>query len=64
MKEEVEKMIEELQGVLGDLAKVEAGAYGFKSAAPKARKVLMEVAKGLKEVRTKVQEVKASHEEK
>lgn len=64
MREEVEKMIEELQSILDELSKVEAGSYGFKSAAPRARKTLMEVSKGLKDVRTKVQEVKKSHEEK
>jgi len=64
MREKVEKMIEELQGILEQLSKVEAGAYGYKSAAPKARKTLMEVSKGLKDIRSKVQEVKKSHEEK
>ena len=46
-----------------DLDKVEAGAYGYKSAAPRARKALMEASKELREVRTVVQEVKNSHEE-
>lgn len=64
MREEIEKVIKDLELCLDDISKVEAGGYGFKSAAPRARKVLMEASKTLKDVRTKVQEVKKSHEEK
>ena len=64
MREEIEKVIKDLELCLDDLSKVEAGAYGYKSAAPRARKALMEASKQLKDVRTKVQEVKKSHEEK
>jgi len=64
MREEVEQTIKELQAVLDDLDKVEAGSYGFKSAAPRARKALMEASKKMKEVRTQVQEIKKAHEEK
>jgi len=64
MREEIEKVIKDLELCLADISKVEAGGYGFKSAAPRARKVLMEASKTLKDVRTKVQEVKKSHEEK
>ena len=64
MREEIEKVIKDLQLCLDDLSKVEAGGYGYKSAAPRARKVLMEASKQLKQVRAKVQEVKKSHEEK
>jgi ElaB/YqjD/DUF883 family membrane-anchored ribosome-binding protein len=64
MREEVEQTIKELQAILDDLDKVEAGGYGFKSAAPRARKALMEASKKMKEVRTQVQEIKKAHEEK
>ena len=64
MREEIEKVIKDLQMCLDDLSKIDAGGYGYKSAAPRARKVLMEASKQLKEVRAKVQEVKKAHEEK
>jgi ElaB/YqjD/DUF883 family membrane-anchored ribosome-binding protein len=64
MREELEKIILELKEVMEDLDKVEAGSYGFKSAAPRARKALMEASKQLRDVRAKVQEAKKSHEEK
>ena len=38
MREQLESIITELQEVLMDVDKVEAGAYGFKSAAPDSRK--------------------------
>ena len=64
MREEIEKVILDLKDILADLDKVDAGGYGYKSAAPRARKVLMEASKQLKDVRSQVQEVKKSHEEK
>mgnify|MGYP003122314299 CR=1 FL=1 len=64
MREQVEKIIKDLELCLSDISKVEAGAYGYKSAAPRARKVLMEASKQLKEIRAEVQEVKKAHEEK
>jgi hypothetical protein len=64
MREQLEGIIKELQEVLAELDKVEAGSYGFKSAAPRARKALMEASKGLKDLRTEVQEKKKAHEEK
>lgn len=64
MREELENIIRDLQEVLEDLDKVQAGAYGFKSAAPRARKALMESSKQLRDIRTTVQEVKRAHEEK
>jgi hypothetical protein len=64
MREELEKIIHNLKEVMEDLDKVEAGSYGYKSAAPRARKALMEASKELREVRTTIQEVKNSHEEK
>ena len=63
MREEIEKVIHALQATLEDLDKVESGSYGYKSAAPRARKALMEATKQIKDIRTKVQEVKKSHEE-
>ena len=64
MREQLESIITELQEVLMDLDKVEAGAYGFKSAAPRARKALMEASKSLREIRAEVQDKKKAHEEK
>jgi len=63
MREQLESIITELQEVLMDLDKVEAGAYGFKSAAPRARKALMEASKSLREIRATVQDKKKAHEE-
>lgn len=64
MREELEKIIRNLKEVLEEVDKVEAGTYGYKSAAPRARKALMEASKELRDVRTCIQEVKNSHEEK
>ena len=64
MRDQLEKIIHELKEVMDDLDKVEAGAYGYKSAAPRARKALMEASKDLRDIRTVVQDVKKSHEEK
>jgi len=63
MREQLEKIIRDLKEVAEDLDKVEAGSYGYKSAAPRARKALMEASKDLREVRAQVQEAKKSHEE-
>lgn len=63
MREQIEKIIKDLEGCLVDLDKVHAGGYGYKSAAPRARKVLMESSKALRDVRAEVQEVKKSHDE-
>jgi hypothetical protein len=64
MREQLEKVIKDLQETLSDLDKVEAGSYGFKSAAPRARKALMEATKQLKAVRTLVQDKKQEHDQK
>ena len=64
MREELEKVIRDLKEVLDDIDKVEAGSYGYKSAAPRARKALMEATKQLKSLRSEVQDMKKSHEEK
>jgi len=64
MREELENIIRDLKEAAEDLDKVEAGAYGYKSAAPRARKALMEASKSLRNIRTTVQEAKNSHEEK
>ena len=64
MREQLESIITELQEVLIDLDKVEAGAYGYKSAAPRVRKALMEASKSLREIRANVQDKKKAHEEK
>lgn len=64
MREQLEKVIKDLQETLADLDKVEAGSYGFKSAAPRARKALMEATKQLKAIRTLVQDKKQEHDQK
>lgn len=64
MREQIEKIIKNLEACLEDLDKVNAGGYGYKSAAPRTRKILMESSKELKSVRTEIQEVKKSHDEK
>ena len=64
MREELEKVIRDLKEVLDDIDKVEAGSYGYKSAAPRARKAFMEATKQLKSLRSEVQDMKKSHEEK
>ena len=64
MREQVEKIIKTLEACLDDLDKVNAGGYGYKSAAPRARKALMAASKELRDIRAEVQEVKKSHDEK
>ena len=64
MREQLELIIRDLKEVMDDLDKVQAGSYGYKSAAPRARKALMEASKELRDVRTLVQEAKKNHEEK
>ncbi len=64
MRDQVEKIIKNLEACLDDLDKVNAGGYGYKSAAPRARKALMAASKELRDVRTEVQETKKSHDEK
>ena len=64
MREQLELIIRDLKEVMDDLDKVQAGSYGYKSAAPRARKALMEASKELRDVRTLIQEVKKTHEKK
>ena len=64
MREQVEKIIKSLEECLDDLDKVNAGGYGYKSAAPRSRKALMAASKELREVRVQIQEIKKSHDEK
>ena len=63
MREELEIIIRNLTEIKDDLDKVEAGSYGYKSAAPRARKALMEASKQLRDIRTIVQERKKNHED-
>jgi hypothetical protein len=63
MRDYLEDIIRDLKEVMADLDKVEAGSYGYKSAAPRARKALMKASKELREIRTLVQESKTSHEQ-
>jgi len=64
MREQLENIIRDLKEITEDLDKVEAGSYGYKSAAPRARKSLMEASKELREIRGIVQEHKKNHEKK
>jgi hypothetical protein len=64
MREQLENIITELQEALMDVDKVEAGSYGYKSAAPRVRKMLMEASKNLRDIRSDVQNKKKEHEEK
>jgi predicted DNA-binding transcriptional regulator len=62
MREQVEKIIAELQEALLDLELVEKGTRGYKAAAVRARRATLEASKELKEIRKQVQEVKNSHQ--
>lgn len=61
MRERLELIIEELKGAMSDVDKVESGTYGFKAAAPRARKAALTAIKELKELRAEIQEKKNSH---
>ena len=61
MRERLELIIEELKLAISDVDKVESGAYGFKAAAPRARKAALTAIKELKELRAEIQENKNSH---
>ena len=62
MRERLELIIEELKMAMADIDKVDAGTYGFKAAAPRARKAALLAIKELKELRTEIQEKKNSHQ--
>jgi len=62
MRERLEQIILELKEALSDIDKVEAGTYGFKAAAPRARKAALTAIKELKELRVEIQEKKNSHQ--
>jgi hypothetical protein len=62
MRERLEIIIEELRIAMVDIDKVESGTYGFKAAAPRARKAALTAIKELKELRLEIQKKKNSHE--
>jgi len=62
MRERLELIIEELKMSMLDIDKVDAGTYGFKAAAPRARKAALTAIKELKELRAEIQEKKNSHQ--
>tara|TARA_R110002126_G_scaffold157967_2_gene305419 strand:- start:2402 stop:2614 length:213 start_codon:yes stop_codon:yes gene_type:complete len=62
MRERLELIIEELKTVMADIEKVESGSYGFKAAAPRARKAALSAIKELKELRLEIQTKKNSHD--
>jgi len=62
MRERLESIIEELKLAMADVDKVESGVYGYKAAAPRARKAALTAIKELKELRTEIQNKKNSHE--
>lgn len=61
MRERLQLIIEELKSAMTDIDKVESGTYGYKAAAPRARKSALTAIKELKELRTEIQEKKNSH---
>tara|TARA_B100000287_G_scaffold146601_1_gene138306 strand:+ start:377 stop:562 length:186 start_codon:yes stop_codon:yes gene_type:complete len=61
MRERLELIIEELKTAMTDVDKVETGSYGYKAAAPRARKAALTAIKELKELRAEIQEKKNSH---
>tara|TARA_R110002096_G_scaffold27209_1_gene83485 strand:- start:648 stop:836 length:189 start_codon:yes stop_codon:yes gene_type:complete len=61
MRERLEIIIEKLRVAMADVDKVEAGTYGYKAAAPRARKAALTAIKDLKELRSEIQEKKNSH---
>jgi hypothetical protein len=62
MRERLEQIILELKEAMVDVDKVDAGTYGYKSAAPRARKAALTAIKELKELRAEIQIKKNSHE--
>jgi len=62
MRERLELIIEELKRAMTDIEKVESGTYGFKAAAPRARKAALTAIKELKELRADIQSKKNSHD--
>ena len=61
MRERLEIIILELKEAMADIDKVECGAYGYKAAAPRARKAALTAIKELKELRMEIQQKKNSH---
>lgn len=61
MRERLEQIILELKDAMTDVDKVESGTYGYKAAAPRARKAALTAIKELKELRAEIQEKKNSH---
>jgi len=62
MRERLELIIEALKTAMTDVDKVESGTYGFKAAAPRARKAALSAIKELKELRLDIQTKKNSHD--
>ena len=62
MKEQILKIINDLNNVIDDIEKVENKKYGYKSAAVRARKVCQESANSLKEIRKQIQILKNMEE--
>ena len=62
MRERLEIIILELTEAMTDIDKVAAGTYGYKAAAPRARKAALTAIKELKELRIEIQQKKNSHE--
>jgi len=62
MKEEILKIIENLNNTIEDIEKVENKKYGFKSAAVRSRKVCQDAANKLKDIRKQIQIVKNMEE--
>jgi len=58
MKEKIQYLVEELESIIPDVEKVEGHAYGYKSAAVRARKKLLELRNAMQDLRKEVQEKK------
>jgi len=61
MRERMELIIKELKSILADVDKVEAGTYGYKASAPRARKAALVAIKELQALRLEIQQKKNSH---
>ena len=61
MRERLELIIQELKESMVDIDKVASGTYGYKAAAPRARKAALTAIKELKELRAEIRNTKNSH---
>ena len=60
MRERLQEIIDLLKESMSDIDKVETQSYGYKAAAPRARKAALTAIKELKELRVEIQQKKNS----